>query len=532
MRLWSLLSEGRVLTRGRPDPVEATIATMAGHIVAVGPRNEILAQVPPSTPEVRLGGRLVLPGFVDAHVHLLAFGIRAASMRLDLLGAATRVEALDRVRGFVGTLTPGAWLWGGRWDANVWPEGRPSARDLDSVTGDHPAALTSKCGHAMWLNTAALRAVGITRDTPDPEGGRIDRGADGEPTGILFENAMAPAHAYRPVLSGAEKCKCLLAGIDAAHAVGLTGVHNCEGPESLGPLRELERTGGLRFRVTHHIPERYVEQAADLALSGGFGSAWLRIGSVKAFCDGSLGAQSAAMLEPYAGTEDVGVAAHTSESLHVLGRRAAEAGLALAVHAIGDRAVRSVLDAMQQLRREGLHTHLPQRVEHAQHVHPDDLPRFARLGVVASCQPVHLAADIALIERHLPGREGRAYALGSLLRSGATLCFGSDAPVETIDPLAGIRTAVLRQDTHGRPVDGWMPEERLTVRQAVEAYTTGPAIASGRAWSEGALSPGYRADMTIISHDILEDPEALEVCRVDLTVVDGHVVFDREGLSR
>ncbi len=531
MALWTLYTGGRVLAPGRLEAVDAAVATFAGRIAAIGPRAELKSQVPPLTPEIRLSGRLVLPGLVDGHVHLLAFGIRSASLRLDLRAASSRREALAQVRVYLAADTSDGWLWGGQWDANIWPEGRPTAADLDSVTGDRPAALTSKCGHAMWLNSAALRALGIGRETAEPRGGRIERDARGEPTGILCENAMDPVFAHRPTLSAADKRRCLLSGIRAAHAVGLTGVHNCEGPETFGPLHELKREGLLAFRVTHHIPEALVAEAADLALGGGFGGSHLRIGSVKVFGDGSLGAQSAAMLEPYAGTSDAGVATHSRSSLVEVGRAAAAAGLALAVHAIGDRAVREALDAFEELRDAGLHPTLPHRIEHAQHIHPEDIGRFAALGAIASCQPVHLVGDMAMVERYLPDRQERAYSYGSLLRAGGRLCLGSDAPVESIDPLRGIRAAVLRQDPAGNPCGGWRPSERLTVREAIEGYTMGAAAAAGRLSTEGALTPGYAADMTILSHDILEDPDALEVCAVDLTVIDGQVVFDRTGLA-
>lgn len=531
MSQWVVFSDGRVLLRGRSRAIEVSIATFAGRIAAVGPRSELLRQVPPGVREVRLGGRLITPGLVDCHVHLLAFGIRIGGRRLSLAATQSLPEALDRVRAYLDVLPESEWIWGGRQDANLWPEGWPTRLDLDEVTGDRPAALTSKCGHAMWVNTAALRAAGITHDTPDPPGGRIERDANGDPTGILRENAMEPLHAFRPLLDKAARKERLLDGIEAAHAAGLVGVHNCEGPETLGALLELDREGPLRFRVVHHIPEQLVEHAAALGLGGGLGGARLRLGGVKAFADGSLGARSAAMLEPYRGTSDCGVPIHTADSLVELGRTAAKAGLPLVTHAIGDRAVREVLDALERLAAEGLEPLLPHRVEHAQHVHPDDRPRFAQLGAIASCQPVHLVHDMAIVERSLPDRRERAYALGSLLRAGAAMCLGSDAPIETIEPLGGIRAAVFRRGPDGLPTEGWTPEERLTVREALDGYTLGAAVAAGTSAYEGAIAPNFRADLTVLSHDIVADPESVEVCRVDMTVVDGEIVFDREGIA-
>jgi len=528
-----LFSGGRVLTSGSPFPVEASILICCGTILGVGDRREIKGRAPAGAEEVDLGGGLVVPGLVDSHVHLLGLGLRLIGDRLDLTSTRSLAETLVVIREHASALPAGEPIRGGGWDANVWPERRrPTAAHLEAVAPGRPVALTSKCGHSAWVSGEILRAAGIAAETPDPPGGRIGRDASGQPDGMLYEAAMEAVWALRPEVSVPRRKEALLAAQRHAHGLGLVGCHNCEGPETLGPLLELQSEGLLRLRVTHHIPEHLVAQAAELAMGSRLGGEWLRIGSLKVFADGSLGARTAAMLEPYHGTADTGLLEHDADSIAELGRKAAQARLGLAAHAIGDRAVRELLDGLQALADEGLTPPIPHRVEHAQHVHEDDVPRLARLGVIASVQPVHLRGDRAMVAAHLPGREGRAFAYGSVLRAGATLCFGSDAPVETMDPLQGLRAAVMRRDWDEEPADGWRPEERLSVIDALAGYSRGPGLASGTAAVEGAIAPGYRADFSVLTHDIVTEPDALPECRVTATVVGGEVVHTTSPSGR
>jgi len=513
-------------------PLDASILVCCGAVLAVGDRREIKGCAPSGTREVDLGG-LVVAGLVDCHVHLLGLGLRLIGDRLDLTSTRSLAEALHRIREHTRALPPGEPIRGGGWDANVWPEQRtPTAADLEAVASGRPVSLTSKCGHSIWVSREILEAAGITSETPDPPGGRIGRDASGQPDGMLYEAAMEPVWDLRPEVSMPRRKEALLAAQRHAHSLGLVGCHNCEGPETLGPLLELQSEGLLRLRVTHHVPEHLVAQAAELAMGSRLGGEWLRMGSLKVFADGSLGARTAAMLEPYEGTTDTGLLGHDARSISELGRKAADARLGLAVHAIGDRAVRQVLNGLETLADEGLVPPIPHRVEHAQHVHEDDVQRLARLGVIASVQPVHLRGDRAMVATHLPDREGRAFAYGSMLRAGATLCFGSDAPVETMDPLQGLRAAVMRRDWDEEPADGWRPEERLSVLDALAAYARGAALAGGTADVEGRVAPGCRADFTVLSHDIVAEPDALPDCRVTATVVGGDVVYATSPLER
>lgn len=525
-----LITHARVFDSLHERVTACSVLVLQGRIAALGEAAVLAPMLPPGARTMDLGGRLLLPGFVDGHVHLLGLGLRLVGDRLDLTGTRSLAEALDAVDRYAESLPADEWVRGGGWDWNSWPEGRsPSAADLDGRAGGRPVALTSRCGHSMWLNSPALALLGVDARTPDPPGGVIGRDSAGNPDGLLHDGAMELVREGRPTIGLRRREEALLAAIEYAYQYGLVGCHNCEGPETFAPLLELQREGQLRFRVTHHIPDGLMHHAAELGVGAGLGGEWLRIGSVKIFADGSLGARTAAMLEPY-GDGHTGLLERDAASIVSLARRAAEAGLPLAIHAIGDRAIREALDGLEQsgtcIRRA------PHRLEHVQHICEPDLARMASMGVVASVQPVHLCEDAHVVERCLPDRVGRAFAYGSMARHGLTLCFGSDAPVESFDPLDGVRAAVLRRDRVGRWPGGWQPGERITVSKALQAYTLGPAIALGRLWPEGRVAPGYHADMVALSHDITVDPDALEVCRADLTIVGGEVVFDRLGLAQ
>lgn len=528
MAKWRLLANARFLLPDGRISETAAMSTFAGRIVAIGPRDVVTESVPAGTPEADLGGGLAVPGLVDCHVHLMALGLRLAGERLDLASTRSLSECLERVRSVAATLPADEWIRGGGWDANAWLDGRrPSARDLDVIVADRPVILTSRCGHAAWVSSAALRLAGISRDGPETEGGHIERDETGEPTGLLFENAIDLVHRLRPELTPERARGALLAAVGHAHSLGVVGCHNCEGPDVLRALCDLARNDELRLRVTQHIPEALLEQLSDLGAAPGLGGDWLRLGSLKVFADGSLGARTAAMLEPYRDTGGTGILERDATAIAELARRASVAGMGLAVHAIGDRAVREVLDGLETLADLSGGVRRVQRIEHAQHVQQDDVARFAELGIVASVQPVHLRSDMAIVERTLSDRRERAFPYGSLRRAGATLCLGSDAPVETLDPLHGLRAAVHRRDWDGQPVGGWLPDERLSVRDAVAGYTSAASVAVHGAAREGMLAAGAHADLTVFSHDIIANPEALDECQVTATVVGGEVVYQR-----
>jgi predicted amidohydrolase YtcJ len=484
---------------------------------------------------VNLEGRAVIPGLIDAHVHFGWFSVAVHQRRLDLDNVPSKAEALGRVAAAACARPAGQWILGSGWNTNVWADPSfPTAADLDAVAPDHPVALQDKSHHATWANSRALELAGISADTLDPSGGEIVRDPSGKPAGILLETAAELVQAAVPEPDVATMAAALRQGIAQAQRLGLTGIHDPGHPTVLAALQLLRSQGELGLRALVHIPADGLDAAAKLGLRSGLGDDCLRLGGVKVFADGALGPQTAHMLAPYQGTTgQMGIPTIEPQELSDLVLRAHASGWSVAVHAIGDAANRATLDAM-----EHAHTHrpsmvspaLPDRIEHVQLLHPADLPRLAQLGVVASMQPIHATSDMDMAERHWGHRCNLAYAWKSLLESGAALAFGSDCPIETLDPLAGIHAAVTRRRADGRPgSEGWIPAQRLSVAQAVHAYTAGAAHASGEEHSKGTLAPGKLADFVALSRDIFStDPMEILGAKVEMTVLGGRMVFPSE----
>jgi hypothetical protein len=414
----------------------------------------------------------------------------------------------------------------------------PVREDLDRAAPANPVALEAKSGHALWVSSRALEAAGITDASRDPPGGKIVRHG-GRATGILLENAMRLVQGVMPAPS-AEELSVLMADAQAAlHRSGLTGVHDFDSALALQALQLLEARGALTLRVLKGIPRELLPQAKALGLRTGFGGGRLTLGPLKLFADGALGPQTAWMLEPYGGSTSRGIPTLTEAELQEDIRTANRAGISCAVHAIGDAACRAVLDAFEKVAGEtggrqaasapaSAEGHrLPNRIEHVQLLHPDDLPRLTALGVAASMQPLHATSDMLIADRHWGERGAGAYAWQSLLASGALLAFGSDCPVEIPDPLAGIHAAVTRRRADGSPgPEGWRPAEKLSVEQAVLAYTRGAARAGGRQRELGSIGTGMLADLTVLDHDIFAiDLHEIRNVRTAATLVGGAFVF-------
>jgi len=521
-----LFRNGRIYTLDAAGTTAQAVACWQGRIVAVGDDPDVRAHFP-SFSEVDLGGLVVFPAFTDAHIHLTALGFSLLGVNLE--GVRSIGEAVARVAEAVRSAPPGAWVLGRGWNRNVWPEGRwPTKDDLDPVSPHNPVALWSKDGHVLWCNALALQKAGIGPDTPDPPGGEIVR-QDGEPTGVLKEAASALATRAIPPPADEEVERAILEATRLLHRLGITGVHHMAGSAegtTLPVLQHLHREGRLGVRVVAAIPETSLDDAIRMGLRSGLGDEWLRVGFVKIFADGTLGSQTAAMLTPFTGQPDnTGIALHGHDELAALVRRASRAGWACAVHAIGDRANRWALDAFEASLEHSRRLGLRHRIEHAQLIHPDDLPRFARLGVVASMQPVHCPADRDLADRYWGERSKHAYAWRSLLRSGAVLAFGSDAPVETPDVLRGLYAAAFRRDPQD-PRGPWYPEEAIPVLEAIRAYTLGAAYAAGEEHQKGSLEVGKVCDLVAVDWDIVREPEALADARVRLTVIGGEIVYE------
>jgi predicted amidohydrolase YtcJ len=508
-RIWSLDS------RASGD----AIWWQEGRIVRVGHAAELARLIPAGTREFDLPDAVVTPGFVDGHTHFALWALNRR--RVHLAGARSRAEVLRRI---AEARPVQGWVIGQGWDANGW-SAPPHRAALDAIHAG-PVYLDSLDVHAAWVNSAALAAAGITRGTPDPFGGRIVRDAAGEPTGLLLERAVELLLPHLPEPPASLLDEALLDAQAEAHRLGLTGIHNVEADSVLAAFRRLEAAGALRLRVLFHPPVTSLPALRRSGIRSGTGSDWLRIGGVKLFLDGSLGSRTAWMLEPFEGTRDRGMPITSEQEAADAMRTAAQHGIAVAVHAIGDAAVRRALNLLSALPRVAI----PHRIEHFQCIHPDDLDRAAATAVVASMQPAHLLTDIPLVERHWGARGRGAYAFESLRRRGTRLVFGSDAPVASIDPREGLFAALERRDAGGGPAGGWRADERLSFEDAVRAYTVGPAHAAGLTARRGTLAPGQDADLVAWTFDPaaeLGSGDAVRAGRARLTIVDGAVVMQQ-----
>jgi predicted amidohydrolase YtcJ len=500
-----ILEGGQIRTMAPEIPVQRALA-IAGERIAggVGVHESALA-----SPEVvDLGGRVVVPGFTDSHVHFPSWALARSQILLD--GSASLGEALERIRTAEGGL--GNVITGRGWRSGDWADGaEPTAAALDAVTGDTPAALISKDGHSLWLNSAALAFAGGDLEV---EGGVVERDQHREPTGVLREEA---AWRFRERHLGTPDdvyVEAMRAGLKVAASRGVTAVHDKDG--GLGALRfwrRLEEAEALTLRVWQSAPADQVERLREVGITSGFGSPLLKLGYLKAFMDGALGSRTAFMLD------GSGVCITTCEELAEIILAGARAGLPVAVHAIGDAANRDALDAFERTRETWAPLRLRHRVEHAQLLAPEDLLRFAGLGVACSVQFSHAPSDRDLADRFWAGKTDGAYPYRSLVDSGAVVANGSDAPIEELDPLAGIRAGV-RRTIDDRPP--WHPEQAVTVQQAFEATTTAPAWLTGEERRRGRLIPGYAADLVVLDRDPWEDLDA----EVVSTMVAGRWVFN------
>jgi predicted amidohydrolase YtcJ len=504
-----LLINGNVYSaRTVPRPGSA-LAIQGGLIIAVGGDADILGYKTSGTQVHDLAGRFVLPGFTDAHIHLEKY-----SLNLDQLDCetATLDECLERIKDKAQSMASGAWIRGHGWNQNLWGE-YGNAEQLDQVSPENPVYLSAKSLHAGWANSLAMRLCNIDLKTADPARGQIQRNPSGDPTGIFFEDAVQLITSHIPHPSDRDLIAALRLGQEELLRYGITAVHDFDGARCLNALQALRAEGKLILRVLKHIREDSFEAMIEAGIASGLGDTQLKIGNLKLFADGALGPQTAAMLEPYSNSDSgLGMLTENTQSVLEKGRRAAQAGIGLAVHAIGDRANREVLDALETLLAERATAKLPPlpyRLEHLQLMHPVDIPRPGRLGVIASMQPIHAPSDMQMAERYWGSRVKSSYAWKSQLKAGAQLIFGSDAPVESPDPFLGLHAAVTRQRPDGGPgPDGWVPEERLTLDEALAAYTLGPQLAAG--WGDvlGTLQPGCIADLSILPDDLRHLPSS------------------------
>jgi predicted amidohydrolase YtcJ len=538
MNVDQLLVNGRIYTMDAECPQASALAISGERILAVGDDPTMgLGQRPsdllaPGGKVLDLEGRCVLPGLTDSHIHFTwyALGMR----HVDLVGATALEEVLALVAARARDTAPGEWIQGRGWDQERWPERRfPTAADLDSVAPEHAVMLRAKSGHALVANSRALSLAGITAETPDPPGGRIGRDAEGHPDGMLFEgSAMMLVADLVPPPALEETEEALQRAFPDAWRVGLTSIHDVDGSPAFVAYQRLRARLELGLRVVKYLPLDTLDCALEVGLRAGLGDDWLRVGGVKIFTDGALGPCTAAMLTPYEGvgdrSGDTGVLTIDEDDLRQVVRKAVSGGLPLAVHAIGDRANRMTLDALADAGGVGT-SGLRHRIEHVQLLHPDDIDRLAPLNIVASMQPIHATQDYEMADRYWGDRCATAYAWRSLLNAGALLAFGSDCPVEDLNPFLGIHAAVTRRRSDGSPgPEGWYPEQRLTVEEAVRAYTLGAAQAVGLEDRLGSLAPGKLADLVVLDRDIFAcDPMEIAETQVLATMIGGKLVYER-----
>jgi predicted amidohydrolase YtcJ len=523
---------GTIYTMDEETPLARAVAVAGGRVIAVGGDEEVLALAGEGARRYDLGGRCVLPGFVDAHTHFSGYALSLAS--LDLVGTSSLDEVVRLVADRAAEAVEGDWITGRGWDQNDWERPSfPDRRDIDRAAAGHPVLLVRVCGHAALASAAALEAAGIDGRTPDPPGGRIVRDEDGRATGLLLDEAIELVRDIVPEPSTEERRRLLAAAARNCLAAGLTGVHEMGiGAETAALYAELCGTEAIGLRITAYWSGERDDLDSLLAAGPSIDpDGWFSIVGVKLYMDGSLGARSAALLEEYA--DDPGNSGILVTDPDLLRERVTachERGFQVAIHAIGDRANRLVLDIYQSLPEAGPAADRRHRIEHAQIIERNDIGRFAALGVVPSMQFTHCTSDMPWAGDRLgSARLEGAYAWRSLIETGCRIPGGSDFPVESIDPKLGIWAAVTRRRTDGTPPEGWSPAQRLTVFEAVRSFTADAAWVAHQEDRRGSIAEGMLADLVVLSEDIMEGPpEAILRSRVIATIVGGTVVYRAE----
>lgn len=526
-----IIHNGSVHTMAPTLPTAEAVAITGNRIVAVGKSADLLALAGGKTRLIDAQKRTVLPGFNDAHVHWLSGGFSITNV--DLRSAKSPQELAQRLAAFTKDLSKGRWILGGNWDhENFSGAALPTRQMIDAVTPDHPVFVSRLDGHMALANTLALKLAQVTRETKDVPGGLIVRDANGEPTGILKDAAMDLVDKAIPARTWDENLAAARAATTYAASLGVTSVQDMSAGDDIGLYQYLHNRGELKTRIYGMRSIVSWEVLGKTGVRATFGNEWVRLGGLKGFSDGSLGSTTALFFEPYNDAPETrGLLFDQMLPEGIMLKRvlaADRAGLQVMIHAIGDRANATILDLYRQVAQENGAADRRSRIEHAQHLRSQDIPRFGQQKVVASMQPFHCADDGRWCEKRIGAARAKGtYAFRSLLDSGAVLAFGSDWTVAPLNPLTGIKAAVTRQTLDGKNPGGWVPEQKITLDETIRAYTLGSAYAEFQDAVKGSLESGKLADVVILDRDLYAmDPTTLDQVKVLLTVVDGKIVWE------
>jgi len=526
--MYKLLYNGVVHTLHSTNKTNEALLVLGDRIIFCGRSAEI--NLPAyQLNKINLAGRHVYPGFIDCHTHIASTALKRERLSLD--HCRTMKEALDIIRSFAGERAAGSWLTGGGWNANQWSDGPPAKEYLDLICPDHPVALYNKDAHTMWLNSRALALCGFIRGDELYGAGYLGRNDKGELNGLVFEKACELVEKKVGEPSYDELLRCMKALAAELYSLGITSVHSCEGMDIWLRFQEMAAEQKLPVRICMHPPVSNMDEFIDAGLRSSFGNEWLRVGGFKYFVDGSLGSQTAEMFANFDHLDHAGLEVMTEEDLAERIQVSAARGVSSTIHAIGDKAVFKTLNALQKNERISRENKLRHRIEHAQILRKKDIERFARQGVIASMQPLHISDDIKLADYYLGRRSRYTYPVKSLMASGCRVVFGSDMPVADPNPLKGMRAAMGRRYQLDPQQSSWQPQECITAKQALCAYTSEAAYASYEETIKGTLTPGKLADFVVLNEDIEQaDEKQLSETKVEMTVLGGTIVYRAESV--
>lgn len=524
-----ILMNGKIYTVEPDQPWAEACAIGDGKIIAIGETKSIQRYRGKTTKVIDLDGRLVLPGFNDAHVHFSDGGFYL--LGIDLRDANDEKEFVERIKNYASKINQGEWILGGNWDHEAWPSKKhPTKMLIDEVTENNPVFVQRLDGHIGLANSLALRLAGITKDTPNPQGGEITKDPQtGEPTGILKDAAQSLVGAFIPSPSKEQMKKAIKTAIQHANRLGVTSVQDNSSAADLEVYQELLKDGDLTLRINAWRAGYLYQDFETIGILPPLGNDLLRIGTMKVFVDGSMGAGTALFYAPYADDPATsGIPIYPENKLQELITAIDKAGLQIAAHAIGDKANTWILNAFEKAFQENGRRDARHRIEHAQVVLPDDIKRYQELGIVASIQPSHCIDDMRWAEKRIGERVKHSYLFNSFVKEGVKIAFGTDWTVEPLDPMLGLYAAITREFPAGGPEGGWFPDEKITLEQAIEFYTLGSAYAEFQENVKGSIKPGKLADLVVLNQNLFEiQPGELLKTKVDLTILGGKVVFER-----